>query len=478
MIQEAQTLAVKRAQVEFHNFASLGEPDRAFQVYAEENIRRSALIRNHLELIGRMTPFLEIGANAGHSSYMLCNEFGCDGFASDLSADSLRHGIALMDQWGLSRGPVRIAADALHLPFADSSLRLVIAFQMLSQFMDIESVFVEVKRVLAPGGVFLFAEEPLRRKLTLRLFRCPYWETMKPWERKLYRWGLLGYLVKDVIGAGQEEGFGIRQNHSMELRDWHKLIRRHFDGHELELFVPERGVGERVVKRLARRIDKARSDWFSARLLGGTIAAICKKAGEAEGKGGKVAPLALYLRCPDCAGHLVPDAKQTLRCDACSYHAPIDGGVYNLLRSADKKELYPGDRDDVIDFSTPRHEKKLGDGWYELEGVFGNKFRGIGEQASATLRNVRGGAQRLRIRGHAHENLFQCVQRPQIRVGVNGTPCATWKLNRVGLFVLETDIPQEPEYAIQIDASPSWRVSTDDRTFTVSISMIRLDPRS
>ena len=42
---------------------------------------------------------------------------------------------------------------------------------------------------------------PLRRKLSLRLYRCPYWETMKPWERKMYEWGLLGYLVQDVIEA-------------------------------------------------------------------------------------------------------------------------------------------------------------------------------------------------------------------------------------------------------------------------------------
>ena len=70
---------------------------------------------------------------------------------------------ALMDKWGLQKAPVRITADALHLPFADNSLRCVMAFQMLSQFMNIEAIFVEVKRVLAPGGVFLFAEEPLRR---------------------------------------------------------------------------------------------------------------------------------------------------------------------------------------------------------------------------------------------------------------------------------------------------------------------------
>ncbi len=33
----AQSLRTKQAEVEFHNFASLGEPERAIGVYAEEN---------------------------------------------------------------------------------------------------------------------------------------------------------------------------------------------------------------------------------------------------------------------------------------------------------------------------------------------------------------------------------------------------------------------------------------------------------
>ena len=37
-----------------------------------------------------------------------------------------------------------------------------------------------------------------------------------------------------------------------------------------------------------------------------------------------------------------------------------------MLPSAEKKELYPGDRDDVIDFSLPGHESKLLDGWYAI----------------------------------------------------------------------------------------------------------------
>ena len=41
----------------------------------------------------------------------------------------------------------------------------------------------------------------------------------------LVRVGLLGYLVRDVIGAHQEESFGIRQNHTMGLKEWHELDR-------------------------------------------------------------------------------------------------------------------------------------------------------------------------------------------------------------------------------------------------------------
>lgn len=474
MKTEAQSLAVKRAQVEFHNFASLGEPERAQRVYHEENVRRGAVLKNHLGLIGQMTPFLEIGSNAGHTSYMLCNEFGADGFALDISADSLRHGIALMDAWGLAKAPVRVAGDALNLPFADGSLRVVLAFQMLSQFMDIESVFLEVKRVLAPGGVFIFAEEPMRRKLSLRLYRCPYWETMKPWERKLYEWGLLGYLVRDVIGAHQEESFGIRQNHRMELRDWHRLITKHFGEHEFEMFVPERGWGERVVKKLARRIDKYGSDWVGARLLGGTLAAVCRKHGAADVD--PEAAFATRLRCPDCSAGLRLDVAETLRCEVCNYAAPNEGGVYNLLRSVDKKELYPGDREDVIDFSLPGHETKLLEGWGELEGVYGNKYRWIGERATAKLGNVRGGAQKLRIRGHAHENLFAQGRAPVVKVTVNGVSVGEWTLERVGLFVLEAAVPEADEYALTVEAGPLWRVPTDERSFSVNLSMIRLDP--
>ncbi len=468
---EAQSLAVKRAEVEFHNFASLGEPDRAIAHYAEQNKHRGALIRNHLGFIGEMTPFLEIGSNVGHSSYMLANEFGASGFAVDLSADSLRYGSALKDHWRLPRAPIRIAGDALNLPFADGSIRFVMAFQMLSQFMNIESVFREVKRVLAPGGTFLLAEEPLKRLLTLRLYRCPYYNTMKPWERKFCDWGLLGYLVRDVIGAHQEESFGIRQNHTMGLKDWHSLIGKHFVDVEAEVFVPERGWGERVVKQLAMRLDPYGSPWRAARLLGGTLAAVAKKEGASVPSSFNEAQFETLLRCPDCRGALARDADDTLECVQCGYRAANEGGVYNVLPSAERAELYPGDREDVIDFCLPGHDARLLEGWYELEGVFGNKYRWIGEYAAAHLVRVSSGPQRLRIRGHASKG-----HAVQLSARVNGRPAGEWRLERPGLFILEADLPHAGDYRIDIQAGPTWSVPDDDRTFTVNISMIRLVP--
>jgi ubiquinone/menaquinone biosynthesis C-methylase UbiE len=461
---EAQSFSVKRAQVEFHNFASLGDTERAIAGYLDENRRRASIIAAHREFIGPITPFLEIGANAGHTSYMLANQFSGKGFALDISADALRHGVALMERWHLSRAPVRVAGDAVHLPFRDGSLRFVMACQLLSQFMNIESVVVEVKRVLAPGGIFLFTEEPLRRLLSLRLYRAPYQKRMKPWERKLFDWGLLGYLSQDVIGAEQEESFGIRQNHKLYLSDWHRLITKHFTDHRYNIFIPERGWGETIVKRAAL------SEWRAARWLGGTLAAICKKEGDAGPPG--VDRLESLLRCPDCGGDLSRDAACGLSC-ACGFRAPNEAGVYNLLPSALRAELYPGDRSDVIDFSLPGHTERLGEGWYELEGEFGNKFRWIGARASATLCRVHSARQRLRIRGFAHKLQFT-AGRPAIEVRVNGLPVAERTLDRVGLFIIEADLPDGDTYHIEILAGPTFTPPGEDRTFSVNLSMIRL----
>lgn len=462
--REQQTLAVKRAQVEFHRFAALGEPEKAMAMYAGENLRRGDLLQRHLEFCGTLSPFLELGANVGHSSYMLANRFGAEGFALDISADALRQGLILKDAWGMSRDVERIAGDASNLPFADGSLQFVFAFQTLSQFQDLDALFAEVARVLAPGGVFFFSEEPMKRMLSARLFRAPYYSAMKPWERKLWDWGVLPFLVKDVIGAQQEEGFGIRQNHRFALPDWDRLIRRHFAAHEFELTIPERGWLEPAVRRWGRRIDKHRSDWVPARLLGGTLSAFCRKAGSGNAR--------LALRCPSCGAGLHRTGS-AMRCDGCEFVAPNENGVYTLLPPEEREDLYPAFNGAIADFADPRHEVLLGNGWYDVEGVHGNKYRWMAGSAWLRLTRPDPGPQRLRVRGFVHEGLPVDVD-----ITVNGAKLQSWKLTRPGLAVLEVDLPRAESYVVDLDATPVRRPNGEDRDLSWIVSMVRLIPRT
>jgi hypothetical protein len=283
---------------------------------------------------------------------------------------------------------------------------------------------------------------------------------------------LLGYLVRDVIGAHQEESFGIRQNHTMGLKEWHALIHKHFAAAEYQIFVPERGWGERIVKHAAIGMDPHHSEWRAARLLGGTLAAVCRKGGERALVEFDPSEFEQLLRCPDCHERMCRSSDDTLECHGCGYRAANEGGVYNLLPSGERAELYPGDREDVIDFCLASHAERLLDGWYELEGVFGNKYRWIGQNASARLRRVKPAPQRLRIRGHASEG-----HPVELSASANGRTVGQWKLERSGLFIVEADLPDSHEYRIDIQAGPSWSVPTDDRVFTVNLSMIRLVPR-
>ncbi|MCS7041783.1 MAG: methyltransferase domain-containing protein [Bryobacteraceae bacterium] len=457
----AQDLSVKRAQVDFHKFASLGQPERVLAAYADENTRRAAILEDNLDFVPSLEPFLEIGANAGHTSYMLVNRFGAQGYALDISFDALRYGQYLRTAWNLGRSPVLVAGDATRLPFRSGSLAFVMGFQMLSQFMDIDAVLREVHRVLAPGGVYFFAEEPIRRVLSLRLYRAPYPDRMNPVERLLYRWGLLDYIAADVIGAWQEESFGIRQNHRYGLRDWLGIIGRYFPEGRVLTFPRASGWANQAVLQ-ALRLFPGYTDARAARFLGGTLAALCRKPGSLP----ETLPLQDCLACPDCLAPLPWNAAE-LRCSACGFAAALEDGVFNLLPSKLREELYPGARPDNLDFSKPGHEQGLLEGFYELEGEFGNRYRWMGPRARLRLVRTREGRAVLRLQGYS-------PSLARIDLRANGAPLGTWRLERTGLFVLEAPLPLAREYIIDIAASPVFKAEGDLRTLSVNISLARL----
>ena len=104
---------------------------------------------------------LEIGAGTGYFTLNmlqagLIGEATCSdisvGMLETLKANAKRLGLEVHTE----------PADAEHLPFADESFDLVLGHAVLHHIPDLPRAFAEFRRVLAPGGLILFAGEPSR----------------------------------------------------------------------------------------------------------------------------------------------------------------------------------------------------------------------------------------------------------------------------------------------------------------------------
>jgi ubiquinone/menaquinone biosynthesis C-methylase UbiE len=110
---------------------------------------------------GRYARTLEIGAGTGYFTLnMLRAGLIEKATCSDISPGMLR---ALESNARALGVEVQTrAADAESLPFADGSFDLVFGHAVLHHIPDLPRAFAEFERVLAPGGMVLFAGEPSR----------------------------------------------------------------------------------------------------------------------------------------------------------------------------------------------------------------------------------------------------------------------------------------------------------------------------
>jgi malonyl-CoA O-methyltransferase len=98
---------------------------------------------------------LDLGAGTGAGSLALRRRYrGAGVYAVDLADAMLRQ--AQRRGWPWQR-PQLVAAEACALPFAAGSFELVFCSLMLQWCDDPPQAFAEIARVLAPGGLLLFA---------------------------------------------------------------------------------------------------------------------------------------------------------------------------------------------------------------------------------------------------------------------------------------------------------------------------------
>lgn len=108
-----------------------------------------------LDLI-RLRParILDLGAGTGEFSHALLRRYRkADVVAVDLALGMLRR---TRRRGGWLRRPGCVCGDAERLPFAAGSFQFIFSNLMLQWCQELEPVFAELRRVLAPGGLLMF----------------------------------------------------------------------------------------------------------------------------------------------------------------------------------------------------------------------------------------------------------------------------------------------------------------------------------
>lgn len=281
-----------------------------------------------------LSPFLEIGAGYAQSSLVLANVFSAKGYAVDIALAPLKSATSIAKRYAFSKLPALLVADAERLPFADNSFPFIFCYQTLHHFPNPKKVISEVHRVLAPGGVFYFGEEPIGQQFGLRLWNRP--TKLRWWEKVLKATLILPFVSK--IGKTEIDHGILEEAFSVSI--WKEALQI-FETCTLKLSPFPKG--------FPGNMQKTHNTWAKENIptklcrlqqffTGGGISAVAIKRGKLDKK--KLARLP-PLFCPDCKKQLTTKSRIGLICITCTTKFPKKDTVYIVLPRLLLRTLYP-----------------------------------------------------------------------------------------------------------------------------------------
>jgi ubiquinone/menaquinone biosynthesis C-methylase UbiE len=136
---------------------------------------------------------IELGSGTGFFLLNLMQSgIGSAGIVTDLSSGMVS--VAVRNGKNLNLNVTGLVADAEHLPFADSSVDLVVGHAVLHHVPDLDALFAEVNRVLRPGGRFVFCGEPTEKGdvVARALSRLTWWTSTRMTRLPMFhaKWAL------------------------------------------------------------------------------------------------------------------------------------------------------------------------------------------------------------------------------------------------------------------------------------------------
>lgn len=328
---KTQPLSAKLAEIKFRQKLvrqhlgkesfEVNEPDqKEILEILKQRVDKSREIFKKLSNNGvPLSPFLEIGAEKSQRAMILVNEFKGGGFAADISFDSLAVAPKFARMLGFNKLPKLICCDAYSLPFADNSFPFVFCFETLHHFPHPKPVIEEIHRVLIPGGVFYFGEEPIKQIFNLNLWRRGYHLTT--FEKLLKVTGLLPFLSR--IGK-TETKHGILEE-EFTLDTWKQALSN---------FAYVQTNIQPVFFGPVSYLTKFNNSWKNPPLL--TQILIALQGGGIQGYGKKKGKTKTYkdinnsFLCPDCKKNIIRQ-NQSFYCSRCKRKFNKKGDVFIFL---------------------------------------------------------------------------------------------------------------------------------------------------
>jgi arsenite methyltransferase len=146
----------------------LGYPDELANV-PESAVESFAGVANPWTM-GRLAPgerVLDLGSGAGTDSLVAAQMVGADGHVTgiDMTAPMLAKARAAAAEMGVTNVEF-VEGEAERLPFSDASFDVVISNGVIDLVPDKDAVFVELYRVLAPGGRMQIADVTIQNPVS------------------------------------------------------------------------------------------------------------------------------------------------------------------------------------------------------------------------------------------------------------------------------------------------------------------------
>lgn len=179
---------------------------------------------------GRRSTFLEVAAYAHITGYRVAKDCNTDVTLADISVETLALGAQVAGQNGYDSSRLtRVACDFHDLPFEDAQFDVVYIASALHHTWNWKAVVREMVRVLAPGGLLIFENEPVARALAMYKFRTNRAENMRPFEKALEQNGMMRTVADPFPGSRPELLFGMIENQTIPLPEFKAELSKECD---------------------------------------------------------------------------------------------------------------------------------------------------------------------------------------------------------------------------------------------------------